>query len=312
MSTPLATPAHADLSALLAQAQALLAAALPLAVGLGDLPGIELPPPVVADAETGQLGLVATLYLGAELEVAGLVPAAEDLVRLAGPGLPGVDLGGAAGLIHRFRRGRNERASAAERRGYYAALFGTPFAIGDASRPVNQGFEGLMIDLCEALYKLDLDATNRVWGGVSQQTRVRSAARRLLDNLRRHTGPMTLFMADEIVSTVNQALAILRHRAVQAAFGARDTWGLVAAVDRQMQRRHRPHDLHLRRGGSGMIVLAWLAEAAPDLGTIGQPLLALDHPVIRAAVDWLEASLGLSDMPTAAAASLPPAFQIAG
>ena len=43
-----------------------------------------------------------------------------------------------------------------------------------------------MIDLCEALYKLDELAQQCAWGGVAQQTRVRGAAGRLLDELARH------------------------------------------------------------------------------------------------------------------------------
>jgi hypothetical protein len=81
-------------------------------------------------------------------------------------------------------------------------------------------------------------------------------------------------------------------------------------VVRALQRRlRRPassdFDIHARRGQSGMTVLAWLAEAAPLLAARREPLVAIDHPVIPAAVEWLEASLTLSESQT----SRPPAPQ---
>jgi hypothetical protein len=43
-----------------------------------------------------------------------------------------------------------------------------------------------------------------------------------------------------------------------------------------------------------MTVLAWLAEAAPHMAETG-PLVALDHPVIQSAVDWLQVSLRIGE-----------------
>jgi hypothetical protein len=44
-----------------------------------------------------------------------------------------------------------------------------------------------------------------------------------------------------------------------------------------------------------MTLLAWLADAAPHLENAAQLLVALDHPVIPAAVDWIEAALSISE-----------------
>jgi hypothetical protein len=48
-----------------------------------------------------------------------------------------------------------------------------------------------------------------------------------------------------------------------------------------------------------MTILAWLADAAALLGD-SRPLLAVDHPVIAAAVEWLELSLQLTESPEGA------------
>ena len=92
---------------------------------------------------------------------------------------------------------------------------------------------------------------------------------------------------------MREALAILGHPAVKTALRARSAWEAIDAVDRQMRRPLREHNLFVRRGQAGMTILAWLAEAAPHLGRTGKPLVGLDHPVIPAAVEWLESSLSL-------------------
>jgi hypothetical protein len=115
---------------------------------------------------------------------------------------------------------------------------------------------------------------------------------------------MTVFLAQEILGTVRQALAILNHRAVVAAFGARSVSDVVGALHRRLRQPvSADFDVHARRGQAGMTVLAWLAEAAPLLAARREPLVAIDHPVIPAAVEWLEASLAVSESQT----SRPPA-----
>ena len=51
-----------------------------------------------------------------------------------------------------------------------------------------------------------------------------------------------------------------------------------------------------------MTVLAWLADAAPHLENSAAALVAIDHPVIPAAIDWMEATLAIGE----ATGDLPP------
>ena len=169
----------------------------------------------------GSLNAVATLYLAAELEGAGVIPAAEALTRLARTGNISLDLGAAAPLIEAFWQSRNERASVEERLGFFSGLFGTPGGPVHSEHPRNSEFEDQMIDICEALYKLDERASNASWGGVAQQSRVRRAAQRLLANVAQVSSGMTVFLAQEILASIRQALAILNHPALKGTFGAR-------------------------------------------------------------------------------------------
>ncbi len=288
----------------LQRAEQLVAQAHTVAFALDEIDAIELPPSAGAVVDQAQLRAIATLYLASELEDADVLGAAEALTRLARSGSLAVDLGEAARLLQELWRQRNERANEAERRGFFSALFGAPGGIDHSEQPPNREFEDRLIDLCEALYKLDEQASNSDWGGVAQQARVRAAAQRLLANLVRVSSGLTVFLAQEVLAAVKQALAILAHRAVKSAFGARDVWGVVAAVARLARRPRMDPALHVRRGQAGMTLLSWLAEAAPFLEQGGKPLVSLNHPVIPAAVDWLEASLALGE---SAAPAPPPA-----
>jgi len=165
----------------------------------------------------------------------------------------------------------------------------------------NAEFEDLLINLCEALYKLDEQASNPSWGSVAQQARVRSASQSVLANLLRVSGGTTVFMGREVLELVRETLLILAHPSVKTAFRAQSIWDVVDEIDRRMRRPMREHELFLRRGQAGMTILSWLADAAPLLST-NKPLVGLDHPVIPAAVEWLEASLSLGQ----AAQTAPP------
>jgi hypothetical protein len=305
-----------DLEITLKRAEGLIRSAGALTLALEDLGAIELPPVVGADVDQAQLRAIATLYLAAELEGAGVIPAVDSLTRLLRTGSLPLNLGGAAPLIEAFWQSRNERASTEERLGFFAGLFGTTGGPDDAGHPRNTEFEDRMIDLCEALYRLDEQASNATWGGVAQQARAHGAAERLLANLLRRSGGITVFLAQEILAAVRQSLAILGHAAVRAAFGARTLWDVVGGIDRRLRQPRRDPLVRLRRGQAGMTVLAWLAEAAPMLSAGNKPIVGLDHPVIAAAVDWLEASLTLTEAETgttqAPAAAASPWTALAG
>jgi hypothetical protein len=281
------------LESVLRRAESLVAAARALSFALEELEGIELPPAYQPEIDQAQLRAIATLYLAAELENAGVIPAAEALARLFRSGGLSLDLGAAAPLVNAFWSQRNARPSAQERQAFFAGLFGATGGPDDGASGRNAEFEDRLIDLCESLYKMDERASNANWGGVAQQARVRSAAQALLSNLLRLSSGITVYVAQEILASMREALALLNHAALKAAFGARSVWETIDRIDRRLRRPLREHALLVRRGQSGMTILAWLAEAAPLLGG-SEPLVALDHPVIPAAVDWLEASLGLS------------------
>ena len=282
-----------ELQDALERAARLTTQAAGVAVALADF-DIELPPSSAVQVDQAQLRAIAGLYLASELEAAGVTPAVEAMAGLSGGGM-NLDLGGAAGLVRTFWRARNERPSPAERQAIFARLFGDESGAADADGEGNDSFELDLIELTEALYKLDELAQNRTYGGLPQQTRVRRAAERLIEGLVAASGSLTVFVAQELLQTLKLALAILQHADVRRALRARDTWDAVAAAARIARLPRTQPRLRATRGKAGMTILAWLADAAPHLADTGQPLLALDHPVIPAAIDWLEAALELGE-----------------
>lgn len=290
----MATGQEVGLELILRRAESLVRSAAALTLALEDF-GIELPPVSSGAVDQAQLRAIATLYLASELEAAGVIPAVETLTRLARSGSLPVDLGEAAPLIQAFWQSRNERATEEERLGFFSGLFGVVEGPDHTEHPRNTEFEDRLLDLCEALYKLDEQASNASWGGVAQQARVRGAAQRLIINLVRISSGITVFLAQEVLAAIRAALEILGHSAVKAAFHSRTPWEVVAAIERQSKETTRGYELHVQRGQAGMTLLAWLADAAPILDANNKPIVGLDHPVIVAALEWLEASLALSE-----------------
>jgi hypothetical protein len=280
-----------DLDRAVRRAEGLIADPSAVAAALADPVAIDLPPGSSSRVDPAHLRATATLYLVAECEAAGILAGAEDLSRLFRAGGVTVDLGDAAPLLQAFWQARNERPSAEERLGFFAGLFGMPAGPVHSDHPRNEEFEDRFIDVCEALYRLGGGATV----GIAQQAPLRRTSQRLLDNLQRVMGEMTVFFAQEVLGMLKQALAICGHPAVRAALGARDLWAVVDRIDQRMRRPSANHAAHVRRGQAGMNVLAWLADVAPVIEQPARPLIEPDHPAIAAAIEWMEDSLALAE-----------------
>ncbi len=296
------------LDVLVGDAGRLVASAASFALAFDQI-GIELPPLQAAQIDQAQLRAIASLYLASEMENVGLIPAVETLAGLVRSGAFGVDVGAATPLLLNFWQNRNQRASRDEREHCFGGLFGE-----GAGR---DSFIDTMLALCEALYKLDENASNANYGGMSQQMRVRSAASRVLGTLLASAGGITVFLAQEILQSLREAIAILKQPNLLAALGGRDVWTAVERIDRLAHTPRRNARLYVQRGRAGMTVLTWLAEAAPLLDKQSNALVKLDHPVIGAALDWMQAALaieesGAAQSPVQAPAATSPWAALAG
>jgi hypothetical protein len=287
----------AGLGLFLALGRRLIAAAVEFAEAFGfpDPLMPDLPPVVGSDADRAVLRSVPVLYFASELEEARLMTAAETLAGLFVSGGLHSDVGPAASrLLVEFWQRRHERFAAPERQAFYAHLFGSPLGPPLANeKGRNTEFESLMIDLCEALYKADEDPGFQ--GGYDTEVPIRERASQLAANLLPRAGGMATFAAGELLDTIGKAVALFKQVPLQQALGSHGLWGAVQTVSQSYLGEAVDVDSHVRRGKTGMLVLAWMTENLPLLGDNGHRLLGPGDPVMSAAGTWLEASLTLHE-----------------
>jgi hypothetical protein len=190
------------------------------------------------------------------------------------------DLGNAATHLLEFWRHRSERFSADERRALFNRIF-------DAD------FDNQMIDLCEALYKLDEGVLVPGSSNPLQQAKVRTSAEQLAEQLLNHVTGESAFAADDILETTRACTEILKTPQVEHAFGVNTIWKTVEAILRRYSVPVPDFASLVMRGKAGLTILSWLADAHGVVQSSNTALVALDHPVITAAVDWLESSLAI-------------------
>lgn len=264
------------------------AEAFTLALDLPELDPVELPPIVGDEHDQARLRRIAPLYLAAELERAGLLPAAEALAGIFVSGGLQSDLGAAAELLLAFWRARHERFAREERRAFFARLFGGDTRTTLSLRaPVNAEFEPLLAELAVTLDALGAPMSFRSLPGTD--VAVRAAALRLAENATSRTTGIPEPAARTILEAIAAALALFKAREVQAALGVASTWAAVREASRRYRRSESDITAHVQRGKAGLTIMAWLAEAVGTLDG-SRALLAPGPEVIGAAGAWLQAS----------------------
>jgi hypothetical protein len=279
--------------------------ALAASLAFSDFGDLDLPPEASSAIDQASVEAAASLYLAAELESTGLLPAVELMSGLFASGALSLAIGTASDKLAVFWRGRNDRFSPDERCAFFARLFGSSFgAVLAGEGGANRAFVPLMVDLTEALTEYE---GHPIWAskpGAREETRVRTAGRQLASNLIPRSGGMTPFAARDILTTAKEAIGILKEPSVQSLFGANSVWGVVRNLQRRYSREDTDIASHLTLGETGQAMLAWLAGALPKLADYSTPILAPGHEVIAAAAGWLQASLALVDRSSSTARSL--------
>lgn len=227
-----------------------------------------------------QLEAAAPLYFASELERAGLLPTAELIAGLFVSGAITQPLGPVAKMLHDFWRGRRERLTADEREAVFARVIETPY------------FDRLMRALCEAIVA-HADPSVPGGPGLHAQVALATHAQSLGAFLAQRVDPMAAIAARDIVESINAALAFLRDRQLQLAFGVRDLWRLVEIVGSQQQGAAGAIGIagdaqqHVDRGRSGQTVLLWLSKHYAEQAIALDPAAPGDVEVLVAAQRWL-------------------------
>lgn len=256
------------------------------AMELGD---IDLPPGAPNAQDRAQLQAAAPLYFASELEAAGLLPTAELIAGLFASGAITQPLGPAAQLLNSFWRQRRERLDAKERDAIFARVIEDPH------------FERLMGVLCEAIVA-EADGSD-----VRESVRLESAALQLGEFLAQRVDAMATIAAEDIVGNINTALAFLRDRLVQAAFGVTSLWALISITGAAKGQGDGSIRNHVDRGRAGQTVLLWLASHYTNQAPKLEPSNPTDVEVIGAAQRWLSARPFTVAMPR----TVQPAYPLA-
>lgn len=226
-----------------------------------------------------QLEAAGPLYFASELERAALLPTAELIAGLFASGAIVQPLGPAAKLLHDFWRGRRERMAAEEREAVFARVIETPY------------FDRLMRGLCEAIAAHadpSMPGGPGLGGpGLHAQVALATQAQSLGAFLAQRVDPMAAIAARDIVETINTALAFLRDRQLQVAFGVRDLWRLVEIVGSQHGVAAGDAQRHVDRGRSGQTVLLWLSKHYAEQAIVLDPAAPADVELLVAAQRWL-------------------------
>jgi hypothetical protein len=272
---------------------------LALQLDLPSLDPIDLPPVVGTEADQTRLRSIPPLYLASELEAAQLLPAAEAFAGIFVSGGIGADVGPAADRVVAFWRGRHDRFAPEERRAFFARLFGGPGPVLAGHGSANDAFEGLLLEVAQAL--AELQPQPGLQPLPAAELTLRAAASELAENLASRTSGIPAPTARTILQAIAEALALFKEPAIQAALGTRSPWAAVHAAAQRYRQVEPWIEEHVRRGKGGMVVLAWLAEAVTTLDT-SRPLAQPDALTFAAAVDWLQGSLALQQRTPAVAA----------
>lgn len=243
---------------------------LALAQALAELGEIDLPDGAPAPDDAQLLEPLGPFYLAFQLEQAGLLRTAESVAGLFASGAITANLGAVGARILKFWQERRNRLTEAERAQLFQTVFEPPF-------------ERLMATLCGALRD---HADNRDAIDWRERARLEQAAQQLAGFLAERAGGMIAYSARDIVGTLNDALAFLRERALQAAFSVNSLWALVRVAAGDAGGGIHAADF-VDRGRSGQTVLGWLTGTTRSGHATIDPRVAADQAVIAAAERWL-------------------------
>jgi hypothetical protein len=277
-------PPHAGLLRALAFAVSQVAGherAVALALALDDA-AIDLPDGAPDALDAAQLRAAGPLYFAAELEAAGLLRCAELVAGLFASGTITQPLGPVAQSINAFWRGRRDRLQAAERQAIFDRVLEAPH------------FERLMGALCRAIVAQadNADATG-LRSDMREQVGLAASSQALAEFLAQRVDAMASIAVRDVIATINQAIAFLRDRMLQAAFGTHSLWSLVAtasSADGVAPASASDAEGHAERGRAGQSVLAWLAGNYARESIVLDARDAATAELVMSAQRWLDAT----------------------
>ena len=269
------------------------AASFALATVENDPLRLNLPPIVGSGSssitpDSATLQVMATLYLQAELEQAGVIPVA-DMLADARYQLS-INNVQSAKLLDEFYRNRREWPDRKSREHIFARVFGMgSTADSYAGSVINRDFQSCFANLCLSIKRFYDDARWRKTADPTLDTAIKQTATNLLVNLGSRGFGDLYDSARRIQDELNRAIKILSDEGIGNSLRSRGMWNVLRAV----LSPNVPDFARLTtRGQSGLQLLNWLAVVLPLVAEsrFTRPLIEPNSPVPGLAESWLTAT----------------------
>ena len=249
-------------------------------IDLPDLEESDASAEIVAD----NIRAVQMLYFAAMLEETKFFQVVDRLVELFAAGRLPLGRGNAAGRLYQYWKHQSARLTEAERRTMYACTFGFPGGKSEAQPNLEFG----------DLWMRFVAAVSEYGNQAERDDGVLQAGRALGKNLSAHGSGLAYYAAREMQTQIKEAMAILSDPEIEAAYGAKDVWGVVEHVSEGEFCAHTNSIRRRTMASSGVAIMDWIARqrrrlAAP-CGTPGA--WPLGGELIEACDAWLAAASG--------------------
>ncbi|MBC7898739.1 MAG: hypothetical protein H7070_01680 [Saprospiraceae bacterium] len=251
-------------------------------------------PPIVGSGSSGMtpdsatLKIMATLYLQAEMEQAGIIAVAEVLTA-ARYELTVYDKKSAS-LLEEFDRRRRNWLDRTARERVFARVFGIgPLAKNEEGVLINRDFQSKFANFCLEIRRNAEDLRWRKTPGPMLDSALRQAATDLLVNLGSRRYGDIHESSRRIQEQLGRSITLLSDEGIGNAMQTRGMWNVLRAV----LNPNVPDFARLTtRGQSGMNLLNWITAALPAIsdGNYRQPIIEPNSPAVGWSEMWLQAT----------------------
>ena len=281
------------------------------------MPSPASPPRIYVELVAENLHAVQAIYFAWQVEQMRAFQVVDRIVELFQRGLLPLGPGSAAdALEHYYSTRPGERLTARERADLYRRALGVPGGDREEVEP-NLEFDELWLRFVSSvsLYVRQCAIEEILTPPTPASARVVDTARALAVNASRH-GAGLAAPARRLSAEVRERLALLREPEIKHAFGARDLWHVIDAVNTRELGGAVDVTRYRTRAQAGSVMLHWLAAHADALVNPQSDAAPGPADLLQAVEQWIAVS-GVQDaavegqsQPTESPAAPPPPIDL--
>jgi len=242
-----------------------------------NLPDLEAFAPI--ELEANHCKLFGSFIFASAFEELRAFQVVDTLIDMSQRGTISLIKGPAGTQLYHYWRDAPNRMSESERQTFYAMTLGLP--TGQPGVAVNTDFQDLWLRFVSSVStlirenRMDQLLRSAVPVAINQQ-HVKKAARDLAINMSAHGYGMVFYAAADLQKQINEMITLLQDKELQAAFGARDMWGVIDQVAQTELGGARNSSKYRMLATSGAIITSWMAKNVNRLRDPTLPMVDLD------------------------------------